>query len=82
MDALRLAEAPMTVREIAVEVLRREGCGDADTETIGKVANTIGNSLRKKPRGERLANRIEHHTRRAAGPLYEQDRWERENPFS
>ena len=51
LDVLRLADEPMTVKEIAVEVLRRSGHQSPNTETISKVANTIGNSLRKKPRG-------------------------------
>lgn len=51
MDVLRLADKPLTVKEIAVEVLRREGHATPDTETITKVANTIGNGLRKRPKG-------------------------------
>lgn len=51
LDVLRLADEPMTVKEIAIEVLRRVGHESPDTETITKVGNTIGNSLRKKPRG-------------------------------
>lgn len=54
LDVLRLADNPLTVREIAIEVLRREGHESPTTETITKVANTIGNGLRKKPRGEYL----------------------------
>ncbi|MBX3564008.1 MAG: hypothetical protein KF730_05455 [Sphingomonas sp.] len=47
-EALRLAEKPLTGREIAREVLRRSGQTDPHRDTITKVANTIGNSLRKR----------------------------------
>jgi hypothetical protein len=47
LDVLRLAEAPMTVRDIAREVLRREGPDTWDTATLDKVANTIGASLKR-----------------------------------
>lgn len=56
LDVLRLADEPMTVRAIAIEVLRREGVEAPDTTTIEKVANTIGNGLRKRPRGTYLDN--------------------------
>lgn len=48
LDVLRLADKPLTVREIAAEVLKREGRNDPDTDTITKVANTIGAGLKKK----------------------------------
>ena len=48
LDVLRLSGERMKVKEIAVEVLRRERHDQPDTTTIEKVANTIGNSLRKK----------------------------------
>ncbi len=48
LDVLRLSGRPMRVKEIAIEVLRREGHESPTTETITKVANTIGNSLKKK----------------------------------
>jgi hypothetical protein len=51
LDVLRLADRPLTVKEIAIEVLRREDHPNPDTATITKVANTIGNTLRSKPRG-------------------------------
>lgn len=51
MDVLRLADQPMTVKEIAIEVLRREGHSQPDTATIEKVANTVGQGLRKKALG-------------------------------
>ncbi len=56
MDVLRLADEPMTVKEIAIEVLRREGQQNPTTETITKVANTGGNGLRKTPLGEYIDN--------------------------
>jgi hypothetical protein len=56
LDVLRLADRPLTVKEIAVEVLRREGHERPDTETITKVANTIGNGLRKRHQGGYVAH--------------------------
>lgn len=41
LEVLRLAEKSMTIREVAVEVLHREGHENAKTDTITKVANTI-----------------------------------------
>lgn len=38
----------MTVREIARDVLRREGIDDPNSATLDKVANTIGQSLKKR----------------------------------
>ena len=46
LDVLRLANEPMTCRQVAIEVLAREGHDNPDTETITKVANTIGAGLR------------------------------------
>jgi len=46
LDLLRVADEPMTGRELAIEVLRREGHDNPDTDTITKVANTIGAGLR------------------------------------
>lgn len=48
LDGLRLAPQPLLVRQIAVEVLLREGVVDPSTETIKKVGNTIGGSLAKR----------------------------------
>ena len=48
MDVLRTASDKMTVREIAREVLRREGHEDPTTVTIDKVSNTIGQALKKR----------------------------------
>lgn len=48
LDVLRLADKPLTVREIAAEVLKREGHNAPDTDTITKVAGTIGAGLKKK----------------------------------
>lgn len=48
LDVLRLADEPMIVRNIAIEVLKREGLENPDTDTITKVANTIGRSLAKR----------------------------------
>lgn len=50
LDVLRTAEEPMTIREIATEVLRREGHGDADRITIDMVTSAIGNQFRKRKR--------------------------------
>lgn len=49
-DILRVAEKPLTGREIAREVLRRSGQEQPHADTLTKVANTIGNSLRKRKR--------------------------------
>lgn len=46
LDVLRLADKPMRVRDIASAVLAREGHENPDTDTITKVANTIGAGLR------------------------------------
>lgn len=56
LDVLRQTGERMTVRQIAVEVLRREGHSGSDTETITKVANTIGNGLRKGSRSKYVTN--------------------------
>lgn len=48
LDVLRLSGEKMRVKEIAIEVLRREGHDATTTEIIEKVANAIGNALRKK----------------------------------
>ena len=48
MDILRTASEPLTGREIAIEVLRRSGHESPHPHTIIRVANTIGNSLRKR----------------------------------
>ena len=47
-ETLRIATKPLTGREIAIEVLRRSGQSSPHRDTITKVANTIGNSLRKR----------------------------------
>jgi hypothetical protein len=46
LDVLRLADEPMTVRQIAIEVLARDGHVNPTTDTITKVANTVGAGLR------------------------------------
>jgi hypothetical protein len=48
LQILRQAKEPMRVRDIAIEVLRCEGHQNMDTDTITKVANTVGNNLRKQ----------------------------------
>lgn len=48
LQILREAKEPMRVRDIAIEALRREGHENVDTDTMTKVANTIGNNLRKQ----------------------------------
>ena len=47
LDVLRDAHRPMTVREIAKEVLLREGVLAPSVETVKKVADNIGNQFRK-----------------------------------
>jgi hypothetical protein len=47
MEVLRLADRPMTTRQIAMEVLRQSGNEDADTKVIQRTTNTIEASLRK-----------------------------------
>jgi hypothetical protein len=46
LDVLRLADAPMRGRDIAIAVLSREGHEHPDTDTITKVANTVTAGLR------------------------------------
>lgn len=46
LDVLREATEPMRGRDIAIAVLAREGHDNPDTDTITKVANTIGAGLR------------------------------------
>ena len=48
MDVLRTATEPLTVREIAREVLRREGLDDPNSSTLDKVTNTIGAALKNR----------------------------------
>lgn len=48
LEVLRTATGPMTTREIADEVLRREGISDVNTSTRERVRNTIDASLRKR----------------------------------
>lgn len=47
MEKLRKAGGPMTVRQIAIEVLRDVGCEDPDRKTIQRTLNAIEASLRK-----------------------------------
>lgn len=47
MEVLRLSSKPLTVREIALEVLRGTGCTDPDKKTIQRTCNAIEASLRK-----------------------------------
>jgi len=46
LDVLREAKEPMRVRDIAIEVLSREGHDHPDTDTITKVANAVGRGLK------------------------------------
>jgi hypothetical protein len=48
LDVLRTATRRMTTREIADEVLRRDGIDDANWATRERLRNTIDGSLRKK----------------------------------
>ena len=48
LEVLRDATEPMTTREIADEVLRREGIHDANTATRERVRNTVDASLRTR----------------------------------
>lgn len=50
LDVLRVADAPMTIREVAIEVLRREGQEGVGRDILDKVSDTIGNQFRKRPR--------------------------------
>lgn len=47
MEVLRLADKPMTARQIALEVLRQAGTEDADAKLIQRTLNAIEASLRK-----------------------------------
>lgn len=47
LEVLRLADKPMTAREIAVEVLRQSGSEATDRKIIERTTNTILASLRK-----------------------------------
>jgi hypothetical protein len=48
LEVLRDSRKWMTTREIATEVLHREGIFDANTATQERVRNTIGNHLSKR----------------------------------
>ena len=48
LDVLRIAGEPMRVKDIAIAVLHREGIEAPEKDTVTKVANTIGNTLKKK----------------------------------
>lgn len=56
LDTLRTADKPLTGRELAREVLHRSGQHDPHPDTLTKVANTIGNSLRKRHKRGFVAN--------------------------
>lgn len=47
MEVLRLADRPMTAREIALQVLRESGDGATDPKLIQRTTNSILASLRK-----------------------------------
>ena len=47
MEVLRLANKPMTAREIAMQVLREVGAEDSDPKIIQRTTNTVEASLRK-----------------------------------
>lgn len=47
MEVLRKADRPMTVREVALEVLREVGCESPDRATIQRAFNAIEASFRK-----------------------------------
>ena len=47
MEVLRQAHAPMTTRQIALEVLRQCGSDDTDPKTIQRTVNAVEASLRK-----------------------------------
>jgi len=50
LDILRESQRRMTVREIAAEVLFREGHNAPEPDIITNVANNIGNQFRKRNR--------------------------------
>jgi len=48
LDVLREAPAPLRAREIAVEVLRRDGREDASSADVQRVTNSVDAALRQK----------------------------------
>lgn len=46
LEVLRMANEPMTAREIANEVLRRAGIFNSDSETSQRASNAVLNALR------------------------------------
>ena len=50
LDVLRMSAEPMTIREIAIEVLRREGHEDVPRDEIDRVCDNMGNHFRKRDR--------------------------------
>jgi len=48
LEVLRDASEPLRMRDIAREVLRREGLTDYNSATLDKVTNSIGNTLKKR----------------------------------
>lgn len=48
LDVLREAVAPMRTRDIAEEVLRREGIIAPDSATVDRVTNSLGNTLKTR----------------------------------
>lgn len=48
MNLLRLADRPMTVRQVAFEVLRECGSSDPDRQTLKRVQNAIEAAFRKR----------------------------------
>ncbi len=48
LDILRGAEHPLTAREIATEVMRRDGVEEADAKAEQRVVNSVDASLRAK----------------------------------
>lgn len=50
LAVLRDATCPLTIRDIAAEVLRRENISPVGRELLDRVSDTIGNQFRKRPR--------------------------------
>ena len=48
MDILRCSPEPMSARELALEILRREGFADASTEIQQRMTNTVLGALRSR----------------------------------
>lgn len=74
LEVLRNAEKAMTVREIALEVLRQVGVIDPDRETIQRAQNAVDSSLRNhRGRGVESSGKYPAQWRSVAKPEIEFD---------